>query len=209
MVDDHQFFIDGVQARLIRCDEVESVVHAPTVATLFRDAPSLDLVVLDLRLRDGSSPTANVEAVRRHGVPVLVLTSGEDPHAVREAARAGVVGVICKSLESEDIVAAIVSAARGELVATTDWAAAIDGDPDIDLVDLSPQSRRVLELYASGETASRVASQMKISVDTVNDYLDRIRTKYAAAGRPTRTKSDLYKRALEDGWLPFPRRRRT
>jgi len=208
MVDDHQFTIDGLRVRLADCADLELVAHASTVADLVADLPALDLVVLDLRLRDGSSPTGNVEAIRQRGVPVLVLTSGEDPYLVREAARAGVLGVIRKSRSPEDIVDAIRTAVRGEVVPTTDWAAAIDGDPEIDLVDLSPQHRKVLELYAAGETATRVASDLKISRETVNDYLRRIRTKYADAGRPAPTKSELYKRALEDGWLPFPRRRR-
>ena len=206
MVDDHQFTIDGLQVRLADCTDIELVAHASTVADLFADPAALDLVVLDLRLRDGSSPTGNVEAIRQHGVPVLVLTSGEDPYLVREAARAGVLGVVRKSRSPEEIVDAIRVAVRGEVVPTTDWAAAIDGDPEIDLVDLSPQHRKVLELYAAGETATRVASDLKISRETVNDYLRRIRTKYADAGRPAPTKSELYKRALEDGWLPFPRR---
>ncbi|MFW0874247.1 response regulator [Rhodococcoides corynebacterioides] len=208
MVDDHQFTIDGLRVRLADCADLELVAHASTVADLVADLPALDLVVLDLRLRDGSSPTGNVEAIRQRGVPVLVLTSGEDPYLVREAARAGVLGVIRKSRSPEDIVDAIRTAVHGEVVPTTDWAAAIDGDPEIDLVDLSPQHRKVLELYAAGETATRVASDLKISRETVNDYLRRIRTKYADAGRPAPTKSELYKRALEDGWLPFPRRRR-
>lgn len=208
MVDDHQFTIDGLQVRLADCTDIDLVAHASTVADLFADPAALDLVVLDLRLRDGSSPTGNVEAIRERGVPVLVLTSGEDPYLVREAARAGVLGVIRKSRSPEEIVDAIRAAVRGEVVPTTDWAAAIDGDPEIDLVDLSPQHRKVLELYAAGETATRVASDLKISRETVNDYLRRIRTKYADAGRPAPTKSELYKRALEDGWLPFPRRRK-
>lgn len=208
MVDDHQFTIDGLQVRLADCADIDLVAHASTVADLFAEPAALDLVVLDLRLRDGSSPTGNVEAIRQRGVPVLVLTSGEDPYLVREAARAGVLGVIRKSRSPEEIVDAIRAAVRGEVVPTTDWAAAIDGDPEIDLVDLSPQHRKVLELYAAGETATRVASDLKISRETVNDYLRRIRTKYADAGRPAPTKSELYKRALEDGWLPFPHRRK-
>ncbi len=40
---------------------------------------------------------------------------------------------------------------------------------------------------------------------TVNDYLLRIRAKYAQQGREALTKVDLYKRAVEDGVLPPPR----
>ncbi|MGV9431750.1 helix-turn-helix transcriptional regulator, partial [Nocardia sp. NPDC003648] len=93
-----------------------------------------------------------------------------------------------------------------EQVVTTDWAAAIDGDPQLSDVGLSPRQEEVLMLYASGEKASRVARLTGLSEQTVNDYLGRIRQKYADAGRPAPTKTDLYKRAVEDGWLPVPER---
>jgi hypothetical protein len=41
-------------------------------------------------------------------------------------------------------------------------------------------------------------------VSTIEDYVRRIRAKYARAGRPAMTKVDLYKRAVEDGFLPAP-----
>ena len=57
----------------------------------------------------------------------------------------------------------------------------------------------VLALYASGETAERVARLLFISRETVLDHVRRIRTKYAAADRAAPTKVDLYRRAVEDG----------
>jgi hypothetical protein len=47
-----------------------------------------------------------------------------------------------------------------------------------------------------------VARRMNISVDTAKCYVDRVREKYAHAGREARTKIDLHRRALEDGLLP-------
>ena len=88
-------------------------------------------------------------------------------------------------------------------------AAAIDGDPDLGDVGLSPRQLEVLELYASGEKLDRVARLTGLAPQTVNDYLQRIRQKYAEAGRPAPTKTDLYKRAVEDGLLPIPERPRT
>jgi hypothetical protein len=37
------------------------------------------------------------------------------------------------------------------------------------------------------------------SLKTVDTYITRARTKYANAGRPARTKSELVSRALDDG----------
>lgn len=45
-----------------------------------------------------------------------------------------------------------------------------------------------------------------LSEQTVNDYLGRIRRSTPTAKPPGPTKTDLYKRAVEDGWLPVPER---
>lgn len=113
-------------------------------------------------------------------------------------------GVVLKSSPPATVIDAIRAAARGEQVVTMDWAAAIDGDPALPEVGLSPRQLEVLALYANGEKASTVARQTGLSEQTVVDYLGRIRKRYAEAGRPATTKTDLYKRALEDGWLPIP-----
>ena len=60
----------------------------------------------------------------------------------------------------------------------------------------------VLALYASGETADRVARQLFITRQTVLDHIRRIRARYAAVDRPAHTKLDLYHRAVEDGIVP-------
>ncbi|ONM47803.1 response regulator transcription factor [Nocardia donostiensis] len=214
LVEDHESVAIGLAAMLAPQPDLELVATAGTVAELLADpacaehGPGLDLVVLDLRLADGSAPEDNVRALRDRGIEVLVFTGADNAFLVRSAARAGVLGVVRKSEDVATVVAAVRRAASGEQVVTTDWAAAIDGDPQLSSVGLSPRQEEVLTLYASGEKASRVARLTGLSEQTVNDYLGRIRQKYADAGRPAPTKTDLYKRAVEDGWLPVPERRR-
>ncbi|MGW4090449.1 response regulator transcription factor [Nocardia sp. NPDC004750] len=209
LVEDHESVAIGLAAMLARETDLDLVLTAGTVPELLSaadGAPKLDLVVLDLRLADGSSPEDNVRALRDRGIEVLVFTGADNAFLVRSAARAGVLGVVRKSEDVPTVVAAVRRAASGEQVVTTDWAAAIDGDPQLSDVGLSPRQEEVLTLYASGEKASRVARLTGLSEQTVNDYLGRIRQKYADAGRPAPTKTDLYKRAVEDGWLPVPER---
>lgn len=204
LVEDHESVAMGLSVMLADEPDLHLVAMAKSVAELLPKAAGLDLVILDLRLADGSSPKSNVEQLLAVGLEVLIFTGAENPFLVRSAARAGVLGVVRKSEPSATVVAAIRAAAAGELVVTTEWAAAIDGDPELEDVGLSPRQLEVLELYASGEKAERVARLTGLSAQTVNDYLQRIRQKYAAAGRPARTKTDLYKRAIEDGYLPIP-----
>ncbi|MEK8074032.1 response regulator transcription factor [Rhodococcoides navarretei] len=204
LVEDHESVALGLKAMLADEPDLDLVSIAATVAELLAQQQALDLVVLDLRLGDGSSPRSNVEHLHAAGARVLVYTGAENAFLVRSAARAGVLGVVRKSAPAAAIVSAIRRAASGGQVVTTDWAAAIDGDPQLPDVGLSPRQREVLALYASGEKAGRVARLAGLSEQTVNDYLVRIRNKYAEAGRPAPTKTDLYKRAVEDGWLPMP-----
>ena len=204
VVEDHSAVVLGVQAMLSGQPDLIVAASAATVTDLLNQQIPLDFVLLDLRLADGSSPTANVDILRAAGLEALVLTGAENPYLVRLAAKAGVLGIVRKSAPTEEIIGAIAAAAAGHPVATTEWAAAIDGDPDLSDVGLSPRQQDVLTLYASGEKADRVARMTGLTPNTVNDYLARIRIKYADAGRPARTKTDLYKRAVEDGWLPVP-----
>ena len=61
-------------------------------------------------------------------------------------------------------------------------------------------------MFATGLKTQSVASALGIAVGTVEDYVRRIRSKYARVGRAAPTKIDLYKRAIEDGFLPIPGR---
>ena len=167
----------------------------------------MDLAILDLRLADGSSPKSNVEQLRAAGLETLIFTGAENPYLVRSAARAGVLGVVRKSEPTAVVVDAIRAAASGRQV--VDGQSGLPQSTGIQVSTrwvLSPRQLEVLELYASGEKADRVARLTGLAPQTVNDYLQRIRQKYAAVGRPAPTKTDLYKRAVEDGVLPIPER---
>ncbi|WP_430336252.1 response regulator [Rhodococcus sp. ACT016] len=203
VVDDHDAIVRGLRAIVGEQPDMEVVAAASTVPELLTQTTDIDVVVLDLLLEDGSSPDTNVELLREAGIPALVYTSG-DPYLVRVAAKAGVLGVLRKNVRESVLVAALRAAASGTMVPTVEWASAIDADEG--LVDLPPRLRRVLELYAAGVSTAGVAKALKLSADTVPGYVSDIRDIYSAAGRPAPTKIDLYKRGIEDGWLPSPRR---
>ncbi|WP_027012323.1 response regulator transcription factor [Corynebacterium freiburgense] len=206
-IDDHALSLRGLASLTSGVEDIQLVATAATVQELVEKLPPgemLDLVLLDLRLSDGSKPAANVEALKCITRHVLVFSSLESPYLVRDASHAQVLGMIPKTTDPEKVIEAIRLAADGYDVHTAEWASAIDSDPLLDAVQLSDRQREVLELYGSGEPAKRVASLTGLSQETVNDYLTRIRLKYALANRAASTKIELYQRALEDGWLPGP-----
>ena len=88
LVEDHESVAVGLGAILADEADLELVSVTATVDELVELGEKLDLVVLDLRLGDGSSPRSNVEKLHALGVQVLVYTGAENPFLVRSAARA-------------------------------------------------------------------------------------------------------------------------
>lgn len=201
-VDDHETVRLGFSSLLVGQDDLDLVHSHATVAEILPFISEIDLVVLDLRLSDGSTLDENLDLL--DGVRVLALTGADNLADLRVATRAGVLGVVRKTDSGDAIISAVRLAARGESIVTTEWAAAIDSDPQLQSAGLSPKEQQVLALYASGEKSVTVADRTGLSTNTVSEYVRRIRTKYAIAGRPAHTKIDLYKRAVQDGILPSP-----
>jgi DNA-binding NarL/FixJ family response regulator len=204
LVEDHALIALGFRDLLASASDLRLVGTVATVADLDAITQPIDLVVLDLRLNDGSSPADNVAGVHRRGSEVLIYTGAEDRRLIQQAARSGALGLIRKSAEPEVLLDAIRTAAAGREVFGADWAAAIDSDDELNDARLSPREQEVLSLYASGETAVSVAQRTGLARETVADYVTRIRKKYAEAGRPAHSRVDLFRRALEDGLVEGP-----
>lgn len=202
LVDDHDIVALAVESVVANIGGLEFAGAAGTVHELIATWPDVDLAVLDLRLADGSSPVANVETLSAAGVRALVLTSGESPYLMRAVAKCEIVGLVRKSTPRRVLEETLRDVVAGDVQLSTEWAAVIDSDPDLAAAGLSPQEERVLAQFAQGVKAQTVAFNLSISKNTVDDYVRRIRAKYAAIGRPAHTKIDLYQRAVEDGILP-------
>jgi len=63
------------------------------------------------------------------------------------------------------------------------------------------REREVLVAWFQTESKELVGQRLYISPATVRTHLQRIRIKYAAAGRPATTKAALVARAIQDGMI--------
>ena len=203
-VDDHETVRLGFASLVADEPDLLIVAGGSTIDDVIPALAQVHLVVLDIRLSDGSTITHNVDVLHGHGARVLAFTAADNSADLRAASKAGVLGVVRKSDSREAILDAVRRASRGDAIATTEWAAALDSDPDLASARLSPKEQEVLALYASGEKSVSVAARAGLSANTVSEYIRRIRSKYAVAGRPAHTKIDLYKRAVEDRLIPGP-----
>ena len=200
LIDDHAAMRTGLRAILAATPGFDVVASGARVPEALMQTTQFDIAILDLRLSDGSSVEMNVKMLQSTDAIVLAYSSGESPSLLREAA-AGVGAIMQKNESIDRLVEVIRDLARGEVVASTEWAAALDGDNDFVDAKLTDREREVLALYASGEQADRVAMLLFISRDTVIEHVKRIRAKYLKVGRSAPTKVHLHQRALEDGLL--------
>jgi DNA-binding NarL/FixJ family response regulator len=199
-IDDHRLLLRGVAATMETVDDIELIATSRSVAGLLSTGATFDVVLLDLRLADGSTPGENVASLLRRGVAVLVHTLTELPAAARAATRAGARGILERDVDEATLVDAIRTVARGETVVSSNPADAAESESEpLGRVKLSVREIQTLRLYASGMPAKSVARRMGISGGTVATNIKRIKAKYEASGRPAWTRMDLFRRAVEDG----------
>jgi DNA-binding NarL/FixJ family response regulator len=206
-IDDHESVRLGVEAACGRSDDAPDIVFSGASVTEYlgwRRASGhgpADAVVLDLTLGDGTTVTENVARLISDGSSVVIYSVADRPASVREALAAGAAGVISKSSPIEDVVLAIATVGRGDVLSNAEWASAVEGDREFAAAQLSAREREVLKLYAAGLPLKIVADRLGIAFSTAKENIARIRLKYTDVGRPAPTKVDLHRRALEDGIL--------
>lgn len=204
-VDDHPIILSGLAEVLgwyLPGCQVDPVSR--DVAGFLAASPTVDVVLLDVELHDGSDPADNVQQLRQRGWPVLLFTQDQRNHLVARAFRAGSAGVLSKSEDVPVIAQAIRTVMDGQPFLSPDWASIVVEDSSWLTPHLAPREVEALRLYAAGMKLGSVARRLGVSEHTARTYLLRVRHKYEEVGRPTGTKTDLYLRALEDGVLPFP-----
>lgn len=203
VVDDHRMILSGL-ANWIRgaSDEIDVVAELTTWPELLtHPAFPVDVVLLDLDLKDNIPVAVKISALKSTGVRVVLMSTYSEPNVVREALAAGALGYLVKSEDAAMIVEAIRAAAQGESFISAELDLAINATDIGGAPKLSAQERRVMALYGGGEPVKSVAFQLGISEETAKSYLKRIREKYRVAGIDVGTKVALRRRAIQDGIL--------
>ncbi|MEA2438408.1 MAG: hypothetical protein QOF65_2964 [Thermoleophilaceae bacterium] len=194
LVDDHEIVRDGIRAMLGAEDDIIVTSEAGTVQDAIDEAARTtpDVVVMDVRLADGSGIEATREIRAKHpATRVLMLTSFSDDLALFASIMAGASGYVLKQVKSNDLLRAIRAVGAGEslldpLVTNSVLERLRKGKhlmKDERLARLSPQEERILALVADGKTNKEIGDELNLAEKTVKNYVSSILSKLEVARR--------------------------
>lgn len=194
IVDDHQFFRDGVRALLDAQPDMECAGEATTGEEAIRLSAEIqpDVVLMDIQMPGMSGVDATRQIVRSSPqVRVLVVTMFEDDHLVFAAMRAGARGYLLKGARHEDMVRAIRAVGSGDAIFSPEIAtrlvsyfSALHPEQTSQVFpELSHREREILALLAQGCKNAEIAERLVVSPKTIRNYVSNIISKLQVADR--------------------------
>jgi two-component system, NarL family, response regulator NreC len=184
LADDHALVRQGFSMILDAQPDMQIVGQAGNGREAVELAGKLqpDVVVMDVAMPDLNG----IEATRRlaSSAPrtrVLALSMHKDSVYVREILRAGARGYLLKDSGDADLLAAVRAVAKGEGYISpavsdsvlTDYRKHVTDPLDL----LTSREREVLQLIAEGKTNKEIATDLNLSVYTVEAHRGRIMEK--------------------------------
>ncbi len=184
LVDDSALVRQGIRA-VFQAEHpapaIEIIGEAGNVTDAIATAARLhpDVVLLDIRLPDGTGFTACRDILKKHpDTRVLILTSFINDNFIYDAITSGAQGYLMKEIDPKGLIQSVQDIAAGKSILSPDIMAGVmrmvrDGGPQEDkqLASLSPQERRVLALVAEGKTNKEIGVALELSDNTIKNYL--------------------------------------
>lgn len=179
LIDDHAMFRSGLRMVLNTGMPGAEIFEASSLHDAMDSAPEkMDVVLLDIKL-NGLNGLEGIALLKRKWsqIPILVLSSQDEPETVRLALARGATGFVSKAETAEKIVASVNAALRGELSGLAP--AAHSNAPR----SLTPRQREVLVLLHQGLSNKLIARQLALSDNTVRRHVQDILEFFGVASR--------------------------
>lgn len=191
LVDDHAMVRAGVRAELGEDFEIvgEAADVAEAVRVILEATP--DVVLLDVHLPGGDA-RAVLDACLPEAPQVrfLALSVSDAPEDVVATVRGGARGYVTKAIDGPDLREAVTRIADGDAVFSPRLAGfvldAFSGgvaEVDEEIDRLSPREREVMRLIARGYTYREVASELVLSIKTVETHVSAVLRKLQLSDR--------------------------
>ena len=186
LVDDHEIVRRGIAELLGSEPDISVVGEASTAAQAVGriDATHPDVVLLDVRLPDGSGIDICRDVRSRYpDIRCLMLTAYDDEEAMTAAIIAGASGYVLKDIRGSVLLDSLRAVAAGKNlmnpVLTARLVKRIQANNEVDprLGSLSGRENQILELIARGLTNRQIGEHLDLAEKTVKNYVSSILSK--------------------------------
>jgi DNA-binding NarL/FixJ family response regulator len=212
VVDDHPIWRDAV-ARDLEDEGFRVVATADGVGSASRRAGVVkpDVVVMDMRLSDGTGVQATTEVLAvSPSSRILILSASDERGDVLEAVKAGATGYLVKSASKRELADAVRATGEGRAVFTSGLAGLVLGEyrrmtadarsrektraPNVAAPILTDRETEILRHVAKGLSAKQIAERLSLSHRTVENHVQATFRKLQVANRV-----ELARYAIEHG----------
>ncbi|MBR5924667.1 MAG: response regulator transcription factor [Bacteroidales bacterium] len=192
LIEDSAVFVMGLKLALSAnktFGNVESV-STPGLAVAFLNAhPETDVAVVDISL-ESETDGLTLLGILREAFPTvrtLVLSHYKIPAYILKAISSGACAYLAKDSSPDSIVKAVTDVAAGkclffgETIDTPQITRLFGGKDNLEArkpQGLTTRELEVLQLTTSGYSNTQIASALTISLNTVDSYKERIKTKF-------------------------------
>lgn len=206
LADDHAVVREGLK-RLIDAEADMRVIGeasdgAEAIEKAVRLCPDVGVIDVSMGNVNGAEATRRIRTLCPN-TRILALTVHEDTSYLRELLDAGAAGYVLKRAAADELIRAIRSVASGGVYVDPRIAGKLVNtfappktSTHTATADLSERETAVLRLIAQGYTNKEIASQLGLSVKTVETYKSRSMEKLGL-----RSRVDIIRIAGARGWL--------
>ncbi|SMY09685.1 response regulator transcription factor [Flavimaricola marinus] len=199
IVDDHPMVAEGIQSILETYDDIEIVATLSNgqEAVDHLEALNPDVILLDLNLPVMGGLTATeIMLERAPDTRVLILSMHDSPEYISTALSHGAMGYVLKDVPTEEIKTAIDAVMAGKRYLCTGARGSLTPRTADGREPLTNREQTILLQLARGKSNKEVASDLGISVRTVETHRKNIKSKLGISST-----AGLTRYAMEHGVL--------
>jgi two-component system, NarL family, response regulator NreC len=179
LADDHRLFRDGLHTLLDKQNDMEVVAETSdgpqTIAVISEKKPHIVLMDISMPNLNGIDATRKILG-DNSTTKIIILSMHSDQKFVIESLKAGASGYLLKDCAINELIAAIKAVSAGQIYLAREIENAVIRDylrlavskPGSAFSALSAREREVLQLLAGGLSTKEIASEINVSIKTVN-----------------------------------------
>ena len=183
IIDDHSLFREGIKLLLTELSDQLTISDAPSIEEVEEDLfQTADLVLLDLVLDRTNDSADTMQKIQQHRVlgSIVIISSKDDPHIIKECIDQGASGFIPKSANPDVLISALRLILSGGIYLPPEAhressAPQINADKQSNRADplhnLTQRQKKALELVCRGLQNKMIAREMEIAENTVKLHL--------------------------------------